>query len=311
MTSNATIESKYQSYQEFNSILLLGEADFSFARAFAHHVSTTNSTTTNSTMSTTTTNSTMSTSTNCSNASSRDPCRPPLHVHVTATEYGDSNDIAERYYDGNQEHFQESIRSLYAMSPIREIMCGLNARLLGLDDASTGSTTTTTTSSSTNTSSSSSCCTCHRWNDGSKEFERQPMPFWNSCSSYSYDLIIFNFPHSEQAGRATKLVKALFKQLRTCVNDGRLPPNVMLEMRLRILETDSTRRKNIRADYNHQEAAQENDFVLAGCWPSDLEMWHELGYQHKWTKKNASCRDMVMNCNVWRWRPKLLLSTTA
>lgn len=276
MAANATIESEsnYQSYQEFKSILLLGEADFSFARAFAHHVST---------------------STNCSSNASRNPC-PPLHV--TATEYGDSNDIAERYYDGDQEYFRESMRSLYAMPHIREIMSGLNARLLGLDDAST---------TSDSTSSSSSCCTCHRWNDGSKEFDRHPTPFWNSCSSY--DLIIFNFPHSEQAGRATKLVKALFRQLRTCVNDGRLPPNVMLEMRLRILETDSTRKKHIRSYYNHQEAAEENDFDLAGCWPSDLEMWHELGYQHKWTKKNASCRDMDMNCNVWRWRPKLSATT--
>jgi hypothetical protein len=305
------------SYEEFNSILLLGEADFSFARAFARYLSSTNCTASNVIRADAGADAGTSISNSSSSSTTSNILPIPTNnrpIQITATEYGDAKDIAARYYNGDHDAFRESMHALHQMPSILEIMCGLNVRLLGLTSNPLHSHT------HSNSQTSSTCCTCHRWIQASTqfEFETTPTSFWNSSSSY--DLIIFNFPHSEQAGRATKLVKALFKQIRACVNDGRLPADVVLEMRLRILQTSADshtgmhvctgmkylqQRKQIRSGYNHEESAEESDFELVGCWPSDLELWHELGYQHKWTKKNASCRDMIANCNVWRWRPKI------
>ena len=170
------------------------------------------------------------------------------------------------------------------MPLVNEIICGLNSRLLGnVDD-----------------------CPCQRWNAEKQEWENISQ-FWHrndeteNRNDRKFDLIIFNFPHSDQAGRAAKLVRALFKQLRICIRDERLSPSVVLEMRLRTLESDPKLRKNIRASYNHLEAAEESQFKLIGCWDSDLNRWEKFGYQHKWTRRNASCRDLIESCKVWRW----------
>jgi len=245
------------SYEGHNRILLLGEADFSFARAFAQE---------------------------CVN---NDNMNMNIKIQVTATEYGDGNDIAKRYYDGNVPNMRSSISSLCQMEVIKEVICGLNARVLG--------------------QTSADLCPCQKWNKVDKCWDPSS-PFWNSESGPEnvidtyFDLIVFNFPHSEQAGRATKLVRALFKQLRICIDTGRLPGNVVLEMRLRVIESNPNLKKNIRSFYNHEEAAIESGFELIGCWPSDLTRWENLGYRHMWTKKNATCRDIGLNCNVWRWR---------
>ena len=101
------------------------------------------------------------------------------------------------------------------------------------------------------------------------------------------------------------MVKALFKQLRICIDDhggGRVAQHVVLEMRLRTIETDSIQKRNVRSHYNHEEAAKECGFTCIGSWPGDLQRWEKLGYQHKMTKKNETCRDISLDCKVWRWK---------
>ena len=230
------------SYDAYSKVLLLGEADFSFSRAFA------------------------------SNFNIID--RP---LYITASEYGDSLDISKRYYNSSQEEFTVSITSLASFHHIQEIICGLNCREL-----------------------SDPACTCQRWNPDLNDWD-STSKFWQTHKDQTFDLIIFNFPHSNQAGRAGKLVRALFKQIRSCVEEGILPTNVVLEMRLRFIEVDPSRKKHIRAFYNHEEAAQENGFEVIGSWPGDLEHWENLGYRHKMTKKNETCRDINVGSKVWRW----------
>jgi len=238
-------------YDNFERILLLGEADFSFTRAFAQEYSDKN----------------------------QDNTRTST-IEITATEYGNGTDIANRYHNGNFRGLAQSMNSIQNLAPVKEIMAGLNARLLG--DVNN--------------------CTCQRWNVAIQEWGI-PIPFWHE-SSTKFDLIIFNFPHSDQAGRAAKLVKAFFKQVRICIMNNRLPPTVVVEMRLRTLESDPKRRKNVRTLYRHEEAAAESQFDLIGCWASDLDRWERAGYEHKWSRRNASCRDISQACKVWRWTPK-------
>ena len=223
-----------------SQVLLLGEADFSFARALARELADTGKETFRS-------------------------------MEITATEYGNETDIANRYYGSDFNSLVESMISLMRLG-VKEIMCGLNARQLGQPS-----------------------CTCKRWDDRTKGWE-DPSPFWNDRTKF--DLIVFNFPHSDQAGRAAKLVRALFKQIRICVDDGRLPPAIVLEMRLRLPSGT-----NIRSLYKHEEAAEESQFELIGTWPSDLQRWERLGYQHKWTRRDATCRDIGLRSQVWRWKP--------
>ena len=227
-------------YEEYQQVLLLGEADFSFARALARELADTGKETFRS-------------------------------MEITATEYGNETDIANRYYGSDFNSLVESMISLMRLG-VKEIMCGLNARQLGQPS-----------------------CTCKRWDDRTKGWE-DPSPFWNDRTKF--DLIVFNFPHSDQAGRAAKLVRALFKQIRICVDDGRLPPAIVLEMRLRLPSGT-----NIRSLYKHEEAAEESQFELIGTWPSDLQRWERLGYQHKWTRRDATCRDIGLRSQVWRWKP--------
>uniref|UniRef100_A0A7S3V422 25S rRNA (uridine-N(3))-methyltransferase BMT5-like domain-containing protein n=1 Tax=Chaetoceros debilis TaxID=122233 RepID=A0A7S3V422_9STRA len=265
---------------DFKRILLLGEADFSFTRAFATAHTDNRATKADS-------------PSRCSERPTdklviRDDCR------LIATEFGNGEDLMKRYYNDDPQKMKTAISSLCQLEAIEEVVCGLNARLLGDKNPTK--------------------CKCQRWNKLKKEWD-PPASFWenpyvrdtsNKSLPLPFDLIIFNFPHSDQAGRATKLVRALFKQLRICIDEGRLAKTVELEMRLRTIETDPTLKKNIRSFYNHEEAAAESKFELVsgGCWTGDLERWEKLGYRHKWTRKNASCRDMATNCKVWRWRSK-------
>ena len=155
---------------------------------------------------------------------------------------------------------------------------------------------------------------CQRWNAEKQDWDDFHTPFWQNHHSskqntstidnyQEYDLIIFNFPHSDQAGRATKLVKAQFEQIRICNQKQYLSPNnnITIEMRLRTIPTNPALKKNIRSLYNHEEAAKESGFVCVDCWDGDLERWMRWGYEHKRTKKNVTCRDIVMDCKVWRW----------
>lgn len=220
------------SYNRFQRALLLGEANFSFARAFAQ----------------------------------------VFDGHVTATEYGEPCDVAMRYFDGNLQKFNDTVAHFGKHS---QVMVGVNARLLASDE-----------------------CTCRRWNATLQTWNDESSLFWNDCDDDKFDLIIFNFPHCQQAGRATRLVRALLKQVRACVENGRLPPHVVLEMRLRDQETT----RNVRALYKHQEATEEIGFSLVDCFQSDLHYWESLGYQHRTTKRNVTCRDIGSACNVWRWK---------
>jgi hypothetical protein len=227
--TNVTID-EIPSYNQFKRALLLGEGDFSFARAFVQ----------------------------------------VFGGHVNATEYGEPSNVAMRYFDGNLQKFNDAISQL---GKEHQVMTGVNARLLASDE-----------------------CTCRRWNATLQTWNEEPTLFWNKDDTF--DLIIFNFPHSKQAGRATRLVRALLKQVRKCVETGKLPLHVVLEMRLR----DQTTTRNVRALYKHEEAAKECGFTCVGCFPSDLHKWDSLGYQHVTTKRNATCRDIGNACNVWRWK---------
>jgi hypothetical protein len=245
-------------YDTYKRILLLGEADFSFTRAFAKAY--------------------MNPSTCCSDGNSTPNAQTSM-MEITATEYGSRADITNRYHDGDSTSLAESMNFISQLAPVKEMVCGLNARRLGDVD-----------------------CTCQRWNAEEQQWDA-PSQFWQH-DARKFDLIIFNFPHAESAGRAAKLVKATFKQIRICLSADRLfEPDVVLEMRLRYLEMDPKLRKNIRAQYQHQEAAVENEFELLCEYESDLSRWERLGYQHKWTRRNASIRDVGLGCKVWRWTP--------
>ena len=246
-----SIKPMLPTYEKYKRILLLGEADFSFTRAFAK---------------------------TC-NGENNGSVKNDASTEITATEYGDGPDIANRYYDGNQNILSTSMNSLQNLDPVKQILSGFNARRLGDKD-----------------------CTCQRWNTAKQEWA-PPSKFWEL--SPKFDLIIFNFPHSDQAGRAAKLIKALFRQIRICISDGRLEPTIVIEMRLRHIEVDPKLKKNIRAEYKHEEASLEFEFEMIECWESDLDRWEKLGYQHKWTRRNASIRDVGMGCKVWRWTSKI------
>jgi len=305
------------SYHNYKRVLLLGEADFSFARAFARNFLSEKS------------KKDFSADENGNELYNSDEqhghhSRGIIDMEITATEYGSGSDIAERYHNGNKEELRASMDSLSNLIPVKEIICGLNARHLGnvwTNDATASNKTYGPM--------------CQRWNKEEHDWD-PPSPFWEKSrdtmnlnnefndapvdvnavlnngnendanaknNSTFFDLIIFNFPHSEQAGRATKLVMALFKQIRICINDGRLPRTVVLEMRLRFVETNPAWKKNIRSFYHHEESALENQFELIGSpWSSDLQRWEALGYSHKWTKRNATCRDIGLLCKVWRWQ---------
>lgn len=257
------------SYDAYHSILLLGEADFSFTRALLQMIDD---------------------QTKHEEEQITTSYRFRRNIKITSTEYGSAKDVAERYFSENLEYLRKAIQSLYesASRNISLDTCfSLNARSLGkgLDNAK------------------EQVCMCQRWNGRDENSNEIASPFWNESSEKKCDLIIFNFPHSDQAGRATKLVKALFRQLRICVDHGILPKHVILEMRLRHIETIKELKKNIRSFYKHEEAAEECGFEVIGCFDSDLHIWERFGYQHKWTKKNGSCRDMIQNCNVWRFQP--------
>ena len=275
-------------YEDYSQILILGEADFSFTRAFAKELSLSPS----------------------PSLASIQPTKNwecnARKIEITATEYGNSADVTKRYFDDDNEKFSNTISEICDLNPIKEIACGVNARLLG-DPIN---------------------CPCERWNPIEKHWDAVSQ-FWeqdqdqdqdknknkikarsaiistsiSTSTTTAFDLIIFNFPHSNQAGRAAKLIKALFKQIRTCIRQRRLPPTIVLEMRLRVLESDPTLKKNIRSSYKHEEAAEDSGFKLLGCWESDLHRWEKFDYQHKWTKRNASCRDVSLACKVWRWTP--------
>lgn len=247
MTNDSTLASSLvPCYDDYKHVLLLGEADFSFCRAFCQH----------------------------------------FDGAITATEYGDCQDVAQRYFDGSLEKLNKSLSSL--PQDRVHVLAGLNARLLG--------------------NIKEHQCTGRPWNADTQTWNAKPTLFWNHLNDNNnndkFDLIIFNFPHSDQAGRAKPLIRALFKQVRLCIEDGRLAVSVVVEMRLRVLESDPTKRKNVRSFYKHEESAEESGFVLIDTWTSDLEYWEALGYQHRTTKRNATCLDIGESCKIWRWKSR-------
>lgn len=264
------------SYDTFNNVLLLGEGDFSFGRAFA-----------------------MACMAN------------ETKVNITASEYGKSEEVAERYFHGDQDRLAQAMNSLLDIDPIQDVICGLNARLLGEIDyrAKKCKPIHDNDNNCLNKVSQTGVCLCHRWNVSQNQWDPESA-FWIDGDKNRkimsniglYDLIIFNFPHSDQAGRASKLVKALFKQLRFCIDSGRVARDMVLEMRLRTIESNPKHRKNVRSLYNHEESGNENGFVCIGCWRGDLETWKQYGYEHRMTKKNETCRDINLDCKIWRWR---------
>lgn len=241
------------SYDSYRRVLLLGEADYSFTKAFACAMMTMRTSSTS------------------------------MPIELTATEYGSPAELASRYYIDDGGKAKTAVSNIQELTFVKEIICNLNARLLG------------------NSRNDTNECMCQRWNAKTHDWD-EPSRFWNnSNTSNKYDLIIFNFPHSDQAGRSGKLIRALFKQLRICIDDDRLPPDVVLEMRLRFIPTLEADKKNIRSYYNHEQAARESQFRLIGTSKGDLENWEKFGYQHKMTKKNTTCRDIGEDCSVWRW----------
>jgi len=223
-------------YSNFQSALLLGEADFSFTKAFAKE----------------------------------------FQGRITATEYGCGKSITDRYYEGDASTLAKSMERLMEFENVQHVMASVDARTLGDGDA----------------------CTCERWNHQSKSFEPSS-PFWEHVVALPpFDLLIFNFPHTDKFGKTPNLLHRLFSQLRICISEKRFATNVVVEMRLR----DKFPPNRIRVDYKHEEAARENSFEEVGVYENDLRHWEQLGYEHRMTNRNATCRDM--SCQVWRWRLK-------
>ena len=168
--------------------------------------------------------------------------------------------------------------SLASIPTVANVVVSMNCRILGQD-----------------------AVPCQRFNPASSDFE--PASFWPDILSddHLFDLVLFNFPHTDQNGKASRLVRALFKQLRMCVDSKRLPPDFTLEMRLRDAGERADGQPRVRAAYFHEEAASESSFTLVGKYPDDLARWKALGYEHTMTKRDATIRGI--KGSVWRWRP--------
>jgi hypothetical protein len=215
-------------YTQFHNVLLLGEADFSFAAAFAQ----------------------------------------TFHGRITATEY--SRDSLDRY-DGCANHLKllesKNVRMLQGVDATRLSECDI---------------------------------ACDEWN-GTHWEPSTLLPFSiknNTQQPTRFDLIIFNFPHTNKYGKVSNLLSSFFKQVQTCIETNQLfEPTIVMELRLRHGPT-----RNVRADYNHEQTAQKNNFDLIQVRESDLDYWHALGYEHRMTKRNASCRGMP--CQVWRYQAR-------
>ena len=191
---------------------------------------------------------------------------------ITATEF--STDLLKLYF--NDDPFALQALAM-KQPPIHHIMAGVDAKMLGLLD-----------------------CPCSRWNSDSQAFD-QPALFWDilrDCETPPFDLVIFNCPHTDKRGKAARLLRMFFQQIRACVQDGRMAPEVSVELRLRDLEQLRPTLK--RVDYEQDDAARRSDFLFVGTYPNDNAVWEGLGYEHKMTRRNATCRGLP--CKVWRWK---------
>ena len=191
---------------------------------------------------------------------------------ITATEF--STDLLSLYFDGDPSVLQALDKK---HSHLHHIMAGVDAKMLGLED-----------------------CPCLRWNSDSQSFDKETF-FWTDIHKHStppFDLIIFNCPHTDKRGKAARLLRMFFRQIRACVQDGRMASSVSVELRLRDLEQLRPTLK--RVDYEQDDAARRSDFFFVGTHPNDNAVWETLGYEHKMTRRNATCRGLP--CKVWRWR---------
>ena len=223
-------------YSNFQSALLVGEADFSFTAAFCQ----------------------------------------TFQGSITATEYATGADILQLYHDGCPTF----LNKLAQQPNVEHIMASVDAKLLGSD---------------------CDTCTCSRWNAETQSFDTSLKSFWETLQHHKtplMDIIIFNCPHTNKHGKAPLLLRLFFQQIRLCLYQGRVAPHVVVELRLRDL--GQLRANSIRVDYQHEHAAHRSHFQLVGVYDNDVPYWETLGYEHRQTRRKATCRGLP--CHVWRWR---------
>jgi len=213
---------------------------------------------------------------------------PSFRGSITATEYSSAFDILNLYYPSETSHnaFPAVVPSflveLLKTPNVSHIMASVDAKQLANVDT----------------------CLCEpliRTQQEGYTLFGAAQPFWTIVQDQRpFDLVIFNCPHTDQWGKAPRLLKFFFAQLRQCIlNDSMsmMTSDLVVELRLRDLTRLSARK--VRMSYQHEEAAYAANFRLLGVYPNDNKHWEALGYEHKQTKRNVSCRNLP--CQVWRW----------
>lgn len=205
---------------------------------------------------------------------------------ITATEYSSGASILNLYFDNQAELLAQRI-STGSNANIRHCMASVDARLLGSIES----------------------MPCERWNCQLLEFEYRP-DFWTCLHEEqqhltsietpmpTIDLVIFNCPHTNKSGKAPKLLRQFFQQVKVCIHQGRMSHNTVVELRLR--DMDHVPENKVRVHYQHEQAALQSDFQLIGVYDNDMSFWERFGYEHRMTRRNATCRGL--HIQVWRWR---------
>jgi hypothetical protein len=194
---------------------------------------------------------------------------------IIASEYSTGERILTTYFDGETDF----LTRLVAKDNMLHLLASLDAKTLGNEQG----------------------CSCAEWNADKKCFQEEPTDLWNLLGQNHVkpiDLIIFNFPHTDKFGKAPKLLSIFFHQVQLCIQKGLVADNVVVELRLRDLS--KLRPGLVRVEYKHEEAAAKSNFTLIGVYDNDLPYWQTLGYEHRMSRRNASCGE-GMPCTVWRW----------
>ena len=222
-------------------VVLLGEADLSYARALG--------------------------------------LRGTIKGAVTATELRKPADLRDNYFGGSDEALAQRCDELQRLG-IRVVL-GVDVKRLDSDDI------------------------CYHWRTSSTGAASAfvEAPLWDNGDP-PVSQFTFNFPHTTVPGRMEKLLRLAFHSMRKCVAAGIATPHCAVEMRLRHGPSGCRSAPQegglLRSAYCHEEAAADACFDLTSVGESDLEALAQFGYQHRSTKRNASCGHLDL-VKVWRW----------
>lgn len=247
------------------AVLLLGEGDFSFARALGRRRA--------SVVGKSCGTSPLSEISSVDIPSSLDTWR------IVASEVGTFDQVCVRYFDGQPASLEARCQCLSDLGV--EVLFGLDATHLGDHHLA-----------------------CQRWCPKTRQLISNQC-FWGLLPVQQVALaqVVFNFPHTDRHGKISHLLRGFFRGLRSAIRQDLMPNECQVEMRLRHVsfEADGIH----RSAYGHQAAASDAGFSIASVERCDLDPWREAGYAHRSTKRNASCGHLENNTKTWKWQAQL------